>query len=116
MDYICLNNIQIYAHHGVLKQERVVGNMFSIDLKMGIDLHKACQSDKLEDTVNYAAVFQEIQLEMQTPGNLLEFVAERICNRLKNNFKEIQSIEIKLTKRNPPMTGQLDSVSVCLSR
>jgi 7,8-dihydroneopterin aldolase/epimerase/oxygenase len=116
MDFILLNHMQFHAHHGVFKQEQTVGNTYYIDLKIGGDFHKACQSDQIEDTLNYASVFLEVAEEMQKPCKLIETIAENICQRLKASFKIIQLIEIKLTKLNPPLKGQMDSVSIILTR
>lgn len=116
MDYLLMNNMQFHAYHGVYKQENVVGNTYLVDLKLGMDLSKACKTDQLESTLNYASVFDEINLVMKTPCKLIEHLAENICQRLRECFEKIQTIEIKVTKVNPPITGQLDSVSVILFR
>lgn len=116
MDFLTLNNMQFHAYHGVYEQEQIVGNTYFIDLKIGSDFSKACKTDQLEDTINYASVFHEIQEEMKSPCKLIEHLAENICQRLKREFKEFQSIEIKLTKQNPPLNGQLESVSIILNR
>jgi 7,8-dihydroneopterin aldolase/epimerase/oxygenase len=116
MDFLLLNNMQFHAYHGVFEQERIVGNTFFVDLKIGGDFSQACKSDQIEDALNYASIFTEVQSEMQKPCNLIERIAENICSRLKSTFKEIQTIEIKLTKQNPPIKGQLDSVSILLTR
>ena len=116
MDFLTLNHMQFHALHGVFEQEQLIGNTYFIDLKIGADFSKACKTDQIEDTINYASVFHEVQEEMKKPCNLIEHLAENICLRLKTAFKEMQSIEIKLTKQNPPLHGQLDSVSIILSR
>ena len=116
MDFLTLNHMQFHAYHGVFEQEQKIGNTYFIDLKIGADFSKACKTDQIEDTINYASVFHEVQEEMKKPCNLIEHLAENICLRLKTAFKEMQSIEIKLTKQNPPLHGQLDSVSIILSR
>jgi len=116
MDYLLMNNMQFHAFHGVYEQENIVGNTYLVDLKLGLDLSEACKSDLLESTINYASVFDEIKSIMASPCKLIEHLAENICLSLKNNFNLIQTIEIKVTKVNPPIVGQLDSVSVVLHR
>ncbi|MDD4921532.1 MAG: dihydroneopterin aldolase [Bacteroidales bacterium] len=116
MDYILLSNMQFHAFHGVFEQETKVGNTFLVDLKLGTDMSSACKTDRLEDTINYASVFDEVKLVMQKPCKLLEHLAENICQALKHAFPKIQTIEIKVSKINPPILGQLDSVSVILFR
>jgi 7,8-dihydroneopterin aldolase/epimerase/oxygenase len=116
MDFILLNNMQFHAFHGVFEQEQVIGNTYFVDLKIGGDYTKACQSDCIEDALNYASVFDEVQEEMKHSCKLIESVAENIYKRLKSKFPTILSLEVKVTKQNPPLQGQLESVSIILSR
>jgi 7,8-dihydroneopterin aldolase/epimerase/oxygenase len=116
MDFLTLNHMQFHAYHGVFEQEQRIGNTYFVDLKIGADFSKACKTDLIEDTINYASVFHEIEQEMKKPCSLIEHLAENICQRLKSNFKDMQTIEIKLTKQNPPLQGQLESVSIILTR
>ena len=116
MDFLVLNNMQFYAFHGVYEQEQKIGNTYIVDLKIGSDFSKACTTDNIKDTINYASVFDEINREMKKPCKLIEHLAENICQRLKKQFNSIQSLEIKVTKINPPLQGQLESVSIILVR
>jgi dihydroneopterin aldolase len=116
MDFLTLNQMEFHAFHGVFEQEQIVGNTYFIDLKIGADFSKAFLTDSIEDTLNYASVFHEIQEEMKNKCSLIECLAENICKRLKKEFPSIQSLEIKLTKQNPPLHGQLQSVSIILTR
>jgi dihydroneopterin aldolase len=112
--FIILENIVFYAYHGVLPQERQVGNEFSVNLKIGLDLTKSAQSDSLDDTVSYAGVYEEVKAQMEIPSNLLENAAYRIIRSLRQKYSRIESIEIKLSKRNPPMGARIDSASVVI--
>lgn len=112
--FILLESIVFYAYHGVLPQERTVGNEYVVNLKISLDLEMAAVSDALEDTVSYADIYEDVKAEMQIPSKLLENVAYRIIKRLKGKYKQIQNIEIKLSKRNPPMGAHLDCASVVL--
>lgn len=105
-----------FAFHGVSEQERKVGNTFIIDLKIGGDFSVACKSDNIADAINYASLYEEVKQVMEIPCNLLEHLAEKICNKLKNEFIKIQSVEIKVTKINPPIEGQIESASVIIIR
>jgi dihydroneopterin aldolase len=116
MDYLMLSGMQFYAYHGVNAQENKVGNTFFIDLKIGGDFSKACLSDNVADALNYASIYETVKHMMDIPCHLLEHLAETICQELKKKFPQIESIEIKLSKTNPPLFGQLDSASVILFR
>ena len=110
--YIYLENLRFYAYHGVGEQERLAGNRYEITLKIGYPFQKAMQSDCLEDTLNYAAVYEAIAAEMQIPSALLEHAAGRIVTRLTTRFPEITSLDLKLSKLNPPISGEIPAVAV----
>lgn len=112
--YILLENIAFFAHHGVFSQETKVGNVFIVNLKLEIDLEKASFSDDLGDTISYADVYNIVKEEMEIPSKLLEHAAGRIIRRLKDMYLCIKSIELKLSKRNPPVGGQIDFASVVI--
>ena len=111
---ITLQAMKFYAYHGVLEQERRVGNTFVVDLTLTAPLEKAVQSDQLEDTINYAEVYELTKQEMNIPSQLLEHVAGRICRALRHHFPQIEQIEIRVRKLNPPFGGDVHSASVLL--
>ena len=112
--YILLENIEIFANHGVSSQETLVGNVFYVNIKLKVDVFKAAVNDDLRDTVSYAEVYEIVKNEMSVPSKLIEHAAKRIIDRLKSKYSQIVSVEIKLSKRNPPVGGQVDYASVIL--
>lgn len=109
-----LKDMKFYAYHGVLPQETTVGNHFIVNLTLAVPFDRATESDELEDTVNYAEIYQVVKEEMAIPSKLLEHAAGRILRALKARFPHITETEIKLTKLNPPFGGNLHSASVIL--
>lgn len=112
--YILLENVRLYAYHGVGEQERIVGNHYVINLKIKINVMDAVRSDSLEDTISYADVFEIVKKEMAIPSKLLEHVAGRIISALRKTYPAIESIELKLSKNNPPMGADMDYASVLI--
>ncbi len=112
--YIFLKEIRCYAYHGVAPQENLIGNEYVIDLKLKADISKAARTDEVTDTVNYAEVHQAVAEEMAIPSKLLEHVAGRIAERLLRQFAEIEEVELRLAKRNPPMGADIASAGVML--
>lgn len=104
--------MEFYAYHGVLEQEKTVGNVFRVDVRFRADISKAIQSDNVDDTINYAEVYELVKQEMQKASNLLEHVAGRILHSLKKQFPQISEIKIGVTKVTPPIEGQLAYVKV----
>ena len=99
---IFLKDIRCYAYHGVAPQENLIGNEYVIDLKLKVDISKAAQTDEVADTVNYAEVHNVIKTEMAIPSKLLEHAGGRIVQKLFETFPDIEEVELRLSKRNPP--------------
>ena len=110
--YIRLEGLKIYAYHGVLPQENLVGAYYYIDLKLKTDFTHAAETDELEGTVSYADIFAVVKEEMAITSKLLEHVCQRIASRIFNNFPTIEAIEIRLSKENPPMGASAKSIGV----
>ena len=111
---IRLNKMKFYAFHGVMEQEQKVGNTYMIDLKLYADLSKASETDNLDDTINYAEIYNIVKAEMEIPSKLLEHVAGRILRKIKTAFSGIEKVEICLAKERPPMGGEVESAAVVM--
>lgn len=109
---IYLRNVRFHAFHGVLPQERIVGNDYLVNLVLDYDFSSAMQTDDLQGTLNYAEVYQKVREEMAVPSKLLEHVAGRIAHRLFSDFPEIQKLQLSITKVNPPMGADSDGAGV----
>ncbi|NDV81155.1 dihydroneopterin aldolase [Bacteroides sp. 51] len=113
--YIYLNQVSIYAYHGVSPQETRVGNTFLIDLKLKTDISQAIESDDITHTVSYADIYRLLTEEMAVPSKLLEHVAGRIVRRIFQDFPTIETVTIKLSKQNPPMGADIAFAGVELT-
>jgi len=113
---IFLENIKIYAYHGVMPEERIVGTYYLVNAEIHANLWNAAQSDNLKDTVNYAHISKIIHEEMKISSQLLEHISGRIINRISSEFAQIDFIRIKIIKLQPPMYGEYQGVSVELEK
>ena len=100
--YITLTDLRFHAFHGVMPQERLTGNDYSVSLRIGYPVFDACLSDEVDDTLNYASVYEIVSQEMNVPSQLLERVAYRIADRLFRKFNLITVLDVKLNKLNTP--------------
>ena len=105
----------MYAHHGVMQQEREVGAWFTIDIELEINDCSCSESDFIDGTVSYADVYEILSNEMKTPSNLLENACNRISKKIYENFGQVTSIKITLCKDTPPMGGDRLKAAVSLS-
>lgn len=106
--------MRLHANHGVLEQERVVGNDYEVTLRVDYPFEKALESDDIADTINYAHLSEIIKQEMAVPSKLVEHVAGRIVNAVKRNYPDTLFIYIKVKKIAPPMGIDCDGAGVCL--
>ena len=114
MQCIELRRMTFLAYHGILEQEKKVGNTFIVDLKIYFDFQKAMLTDNLNDTINYASVYEFVKQEMEIPSQLIEHAAGRIIQRLQKEFPIIEQIKIRLAKKNPPFGGDIKEAAVIL--
>jgi 7,8-dihydroneopterin aldolase/epimerase/oxygenase len=116
MGLIEIEGMHFYAYHGHFEAERVCGNEFLVNISLETNCSAAATSDRLEDALNYQAVYDLIKKEMQTTSHLLEHVAERILTALYAEFSTLRKVKIKVSKLNPPMGGQIEKASITLTR
>ncbi len=114
MSVITIKNMEFYAFHGCFDEEQRIGTHFSVDISFETSSVLAEKTDKVEDTVDYSKVYQVIKQEMNKPSHLLEHVARRIINAIKQGFPAIEKISVEVKKLNPPVGGKMDYVSVKL--
>lgn len=112
---ISLNDIRLFAYHGVDPQETHVGAWFRTSLEADVDCPMACTTDNLDDTVNYAEMAAIVKAEMATPSKLLEHVAYRIARKLLDTFPQIKALKVTVVKENPPIGMECSEASVTLN-
>lgn len=97
-----LERLRFYAYHGVMEQERKVGNDFEVTIEVWYPFENALESDNLEDTLNYATLYAIVEREMAEPSKLLERVAGRIIVAIKNEIPLVTAGVISISKLHPP--------------
>lgn len=100
-----LEGMEFKAYHGCLEQEKVRGNVFTVDFRGELDLSAAAESDNLADTLNYGEIYDIVADEMSIPSELLENVAGRIMKAIEAKFPELVSFSIRVSKKRPPVEG-----------
>lgn len=114
MNKILLEGIKLYAYHGCMEEESKIGGNYIVDVIMEIDFSGAAQKDDLTKTIDYVIVYNIVKEQMAIRSKLIEHVGQRIINELKKEFNTLKSIELKVKKLNPPMNGNVESVSIVI--
>lgn len=110
--YIYINDLRFHAFHGVMPQERLTGNDYSVDLRVGYDVSSAMLSDHVNDTVNYATLYEIVRQEMSVPSQLVERVAYRIADRISRRYPDVTRMDVRVTKLNPPLGADCHGAGV----
>ncbi|HSP47059.1 MAG TPA: dihydroneopterin aldolase [Clostridiaceae bacterium] len=117
MDRIIMEYMAFHGRHGVLPEEKVLGQKFFVDGVLYLDLRKAGETDDLQHTVSYAEVYELIRKVVQDEQyDLLEAVAENICRRVLEEHPLVQKVRIRIRKPEAPVSGIFDSFGVEIER
>ena len=109
--YITISGLRVFARHGVMPTERLVGNDFTVDAVLYYNAAKAMDDDEINQAVNYAEAVKIIQQTMNQSSRLLEHVTGRIIRALTAAFPAITRGTVTVTKLNPPVAAQLAGTS-----
>ena len=112
MGIIKVENIRVFAHHGCLKEETIIGSDYRVDLIVKGNLQKSAGTDRLSDTIDYVFLNRVIREEMLIPSHLLETVAKRILNRIFKEDKLVDKATVSVSKLNPPIGGDVEMVTI----
>lgn len=115
-DKIIIRGLVFYGHHGVSSPERELGQRFSLDLEMRLDLKKAGESDDLADTIDYQKVYRAIrEYEESSRYHLIEALAEGVAKVVLERFP-IEEVLVRAYKPCPPIGGLVDYVACEITR
>lgn len=117
MDKIIMENMGFYGYHGVLEQEKILGQKFFIDAHLFLSLKKAGETDDLNYSVSYGAVYETIKkIVTEERFNLLEALAERISTEIFSSYELVQKIFVRVKKPEAPVEGIYDYFAVEIER
>jgi len=115
MDRIEVEGIKLFGYHGCLDEEGKIGTDYRVNVTVWGDLTRPAQSDDLHDTLDYVIINRIVKQEMTIRSKLIEHVAQRILDGLLSEMPMVQKAEIKLSKLQPPINGDVESVSVVMA-
>lgn len=117
MDKIKIKGLEVFANHGVYREEQVLGQKFVVSAELLLDTAKAGRSDNLEESVNYGEVCHFITNFMKEHTyQLIEAVAENLATELLVKFDLLRGICLEIEKPWAPIGLPLQTVSVEINR
>ena len=116
-DRIFINGLSLHAHHGVMAYEAKVGQTFTIDLELEIDLAVAARSDKVMDTVSYDKVVDCVSRAFcDRRCRLIEAAAGQVVNAVLAAFARVRMIKVTIHKPHAPIAATFIDVGVTIER
>lgn len=117
MDKILIKDLELFAHHGVLKEEKNLGQKFLLSLELNLDLRNAGTTDDLNKTVNYAELCERVEAQFRKEKyDLIEAAAEKIAEYILVNYPIIKSVKLILKKPWAPILKPVNYVAVQIER
>ena len=114
MGKVILKDIRVYAFHGCMEEEELIGSDYVVNLEVETNMQQPANSDLLEDAVDYVLLNSIVKEEMLIRSRLLEHIAQRIIDRILKRFPMVKNVEVKVAKQNPPIGGDVREVCVCI--
>lgn len=115
-DTLSVHGIEVYGYHGVAPEERVLGQVYRIDLDLEMALGPAGRSDRLTDTLSYVEVVDLTRTVVAGVScELIEAVAERLATEMLL-FPMVKSVRVRLHKPHIPVASFSGDVSVTIVR
>ncbi|MBP5222872.1 MAG: 2-amino-4-hydroxy-6-hydroxymethyldihydropteridine diphosphokinase [Lachnospiraceae bacterium] len=116
-DEIRIENLKVYAYHGVYAEEKKNGQPFFLNVTLYLDTGRAGRSDDLRESVNYGEVCHRLNDWMtQESYDLLERAAEEMAQRLLTEFSLLGAVDVEIRKPKAPIGLPFESVSVKIRR
>lgn len=117
MDYILIENLTLFANHGVLPEENRLGQKFVLSGKLYLDTSVAAANDDINQTVNYAEICAMItEFTRANTCKLIETAIEQIAEEILINYPLIKSVDLTLRKPWAPIGLPIDCAGVSVKR
>lgn len=110
-----LNRLNFFAYHGLYAEERKTGNNFEVGLRVEYEQLAEVIED-IDETINYATLYDIVKKQMQQPADLLETLVMKIAGEIHSLFPQIKKISITVSKLHPPIAGFEGNVAVTFSK
>ncbi len=109
-----IKGMEFHSFIGHFDEEKQIGNNFKVDVRLWYDHTEAAESDKLRNALDYQKVYDLVKEEMKRKCNLIENVAQRIFDKIKDNFSQIERLQVRVSKLYPKLGGMVEEVSITI--
>jgi len=111
MGLITVEGIRVFAHHGHLPEEAVLGGHFIVNVWVEADTTEVEKTDDLNDTVDYVKIIEIVKEQMAIRADMIEVPAKRIVDAILP-LNKVQKVTVEVGKIQPPIDATFDKISV----
>ena len=111
MGLITVEGIRVFAHHGHLPEEAILGGHFIVNVWVEADTTEVEKTDDLNHTVDYVKIIEIVKEQMAIRSNMIEHPAKRIVDAILPLHK-VQKVMVEVEKIQPPIDASFDKISV----
>ena len=111
MGLITVEGIRVFAHHGHLPEEAILGGHFIVNVWVSADTSEVETSDDLNDTVDYVKIIENVKEQMAIRADMIEVPAKRIVDAILS-LDRVQKVKVEVEKIQPPIDATFDKISV----
>ena len=117
LDEIRIEDLEVFANHGVFPEENVLGQKFLVSAVLYTDTRRAGRTDDLTASIHYGEVCAFIDRYLREHTfKLLERAAESLAEELLLNTQNLRKVRIEIKKPWAPVGLPLKTVSVSIER
>ena len=113
MGLITVEGIRVFAHHGHLPEEAVLGGHFIVNVWVEADTAEVEKTDDLNDTVDYVRIIEIVKEQMAIRADMIEVPAKRIVDTILPLHK-VQKVKVEVQKIAPPIDATFEKISVTI--
>ena len=111
MGLITVEGVRVFAYHGHLPEEAVLGGHFIVNVWVEADTVEVEKTDDLNHTVDYVKIIDIVKEQMAIRADMIEVPAKRIVDAILP-LNKVQKVIVEVEKVLPPINASFDKISV----
>ena len=111
MGLITVKGIRVFAYHGHLPEEAVLGGHFIVNILVEADTTEVEKTDDLNDTVDYVKIIEIVKDHMAIRADMIEVPSKRIVDAILT-LNKVHKVTVEVEKVLPPIDAAFDKISV----
>jgi dihydroneopterin aldolase len=111
MGLITVKGIRVFAYHGHLPEEAILGGHFIVNILVEADTTEVEKTDDLKDTVDYVKIIEIVKYQMAIRADMIEVPAKRIVDAILP-LNKVHKVTVEVEKVLPPIDATFDKISV----